>query len=88
MRLWLFAIIIGAAASYGVVAFRLAIDAVSIIAFGETEEMVASGAASLNFFRAWAAPVAGGFAVSGLLYFADRYKWLPQGARPGRCRGD
>ena len=76
-RLWLFAVIIGAAAAYGVIGFRLAIDFVSIIAFGATEEKLASGAGALPFMRAWAAPVVGGIVVSVILYFADRYNWLP-----------
>ncbi len=82
-RVWFFAIIIGITAAYGVIVFRLAIDAVSMIAFGETEEMVVSGAASLGFARSWAAPVIGGLVVSLLLFLADRYKWLPGGRGQG-----
>ena len=82
-RLWLFAAIIGAAASYGVIGFRLLIDVFSIVAFGETEEAVASGAGSLSFWRAWAAPVMAGVVVSILLFFADRYRWLPDGRGQG-----
>ncbi len=82
-RLWLFAIVIGAAGAYGVIAFRMAINFFSILAFGEGEQMVASGAGSLPFLRAWAAPVVGGFAVSALMVLADRYKWLPDGRPQG-----
>jgi len=82
-RLWLFAVIIGGAAAYGVIGFRLAIDFVSIIAFGATEEKVASGAEALPFLRAWAAPVVGGLVVSVILYFADRYNWLPEARGQG-----
>ncbi|MEM8935983.1 MAG: chloride channel protein [Pseudomonadota bacterium] len=82
-RLWLFAIVIGAAAGYGVIAFRLAIDAVSMIAFGAPEPEVASGARSLDFGRAWAAPVIGGFCVSGLLFLAQKYGWLKEGKSEG-----
>ena len=74
--LWILAILTGVAAAYGVILFRMAIDAVSMIAFGETEEMVASGAASLNFFRAWMAPIVGGFVVACLLYLTQKNGWL------------
>jgi len=46
LKVWTFATLIGIAVAYGVIIFRMAIDAVSLVAFGETEEMVASGAAS------------------------------------------
>lgn len=82
-RLWFFAVLIGIAAGYGVILFRYAIDAVSMIAFGATEDGVVSGAASLDFDRAWAAPVIGGFAVSLILYLADRFKWLENGRGQG-----
>ncbi len=82
-RLWFFAILIGTAAAYGVIAFRFAIDAVSTVAFGETEAMVISGAASLDFWRAWAAPVIGGIVVSAILYFAGRHNWLEAGRAQG-----
>lgn len=83
LRVWFFAVAIGVAAAYGVIAFRYAIDAVSQIAFGETETMVVSGAASLSFARAWAAPVIGGLAVSGLLYLTHRFQWLTNGRSEG-----
>ncbi len=79
LRVWFFAIVIGIAAAYGVIAFRYAIDAVSMVAFGANEASVASGAASLDFGRAWVAPVIGGFVVSLLLYLADRFHWLKDG---------
>ncbi|WP_428409925.1 chloride channel protein [Hyphococcus sp.] len=79
LRVWILAVVIGVAAAYGVIAFRYAIDAVSTLAFGETEGGVVSGAASLTPWRAWTAPVIGGFAVSGLLFLADRFQWLPGG---------
>ncbi len=80
-RLWFFAILIGVAAAYGVIAFRMTIDAVSLIAFGRKEGMIVSGAASLAFERAWAAPVIGGLVVAAILYLAERLKWL-DGGRP------
>ncbi|MBB5518347.1 chloride channel protein [Amphiplicatus metriothermophilus] len=83
LRLWAFAVAIGAAGAYGVIGFRMAIDAVSLLAFGETEAMVVSGAAALDPLRAWAAPVVGGFVVAGLLFLAARFKWLQE----GRCQG-
>lgn len=83
LKVWSFATLIGVAVAYGVILFRLAIDAISLIAFGETEEMVASGAASLGFFRAWMAPISGGFIVSALLFVADRYGWLKGGRGQG-----
>ncbi len=83
LRVWLFAIIIGIAAAYGIIAFRALIDVVSVIAFGETEAGVVSGASSLSFMRSWAAPVIGGLAVSGILYVADRLKWLEGGRGQG-----
>lgn len=82
-KVWAIAVVIGAAAAYGVIGFRYAIDAVSMIAFGETEGGIVSGASSLHFLRAWSAPVIGGLAVSGLLYFADRFKWLEGGRGQG-----
>ncbi|WP_425407777.1 chloride channel protein [Hyphococcus sp.] len=82
-KVWLIAVIIGAAGAYGVIGFRYAIDMVSVIAFGETEGGVVSGASSLHFLRAWAAPVIGGLAVSALLYLADRFKWLEGGRGQG-----
>ena len=82
-RVWIFAIIIGAAAAYAVIGFRFAIDIVSGLAFGATEENVASGAASLSFGRAWAAPVLGGLIVSAILYVSDRFNWLKNGRAQG-----
>lgn len=82
-RLWLFAVVIGAAVAYAVIGFRAAIDAVSLIAFGETEASVISGAASLGVGRAWAAPVFGGAAVAVILYLAGRFKWLDGGRAQG-----
>jgi len=79
LKVWFLAIIIGAAAAYGVIGFRYAIDKVSLIAFGATETSLISGASSLGFGRAWAAPVLGGVVVSILLYFANRFKWLEGG---------
>ncbi|MEM9495279.1 MAG: chloride channel protein [Pseudomonadota bacterium] len=79
IKVWAFAIIIGIAAAYGVIAFRAVIDMVSVVAFGETEEMVTSGAASLGFARAWAAPIIGGIAVSVILFVAEKLNWLPEG---------
>ena len=83
LRVWFFAVIIGVAAAYGVIVFRLAIDEVSKIAFGATEAGVVSGAASLGFMRAWAAPIIGGLFVSLVLYLADRFKWLEGGRGQG-----
>lgn len=82
-KVWFFAVIIGISAAYAVILFRYAIDAVSILAFGETEATVASGAASLDFARAWAAPVIGGLCVSALLYLADKSRWLEGGRNQG-----
>ncbi len=78
-KVWAFAVLIGAAAAYAVIGFRYSIDLVSMAAFGETEGGVVSGASSLHFLRAWAAPVIGGLVVSGLLYLADRFNWLEGG---------
>ncbi|WDI32078.1 chloride channel protein [Hyphococcus flavus] len=82
-KVWAFAVIIGAAAAYGVIGFRHVIDAVSLLAFGETEGGIVSGASSLHFFRAWMAPVIGGLVVSAMLYLADRFKWLEAGRPQG-----
>lgn len=83
LRVWFFAILIGVAGAYAVIAFRFAIDAVSMIAFGQSEADAVSGAASLGFMRSWAAPVIGGLAVSAILYLADKANWL----RGGRGQG-
>ncbi|MEZ5893374.1 MAG: chloride channel protein [Parvularculaceae bacterium] len=83
VRVWLFAIVIGVGAAYGVIAFRYAINWVSVFSFGQTEEGLVSAASSLGPFRAWAAPVIGGLAVSALLYLADRFQWLPGGRGQG-----
>ncbi len=83
LRVWLFALIIGIAVGYAVIGFRFAIDQVSLIAFGETEETIASGAASLGFMRSWLAPVIAGLLVSLILYFADKYNWLKGGRGQG-----
>ena len=82
-KVWVFAVVIGVAAAYGVIAFRFTIDVVSMIAFGEAEGMVASGARSIGFVRAWAAPIIGGIAVSAILYLAARFKWLEDGRGQG-----
>lgn len=79
VRLWAFAVLIGAAAAYGVIGFRMSIDAVAHLAFGVPENMVASAAETLEFGRAWAAPVIGGGVVAALLYLAHRIKWLENG---------
>ncbi|MAW80306.1 MAG: chloride channel protein [Parvularcula sp.] len=83
LRVWILAVVIGIAAAYGVIAFRFAIDAVSSLAFGEDEGGVVSGASSLTAWRAWAAPVIGGFVVSGLLFLAHRFQWLAGGRGQG-----
>lgn len=82
-KLWLFAVLIGIAAAYAVILFRVAIDAVSFFAFGETEEGVVSGAKELSFLRSWAAPVIGGVAVAVMLYISERAKWLSDGRSQG-----
>ncbi len=83
LRVWVCAVLIGAAAAYGVIGFRYAIDAVSQLSFGETEASMLSGAVSLSPWRAWAAPVIGGLVVSAILYLADRFKWLAEGRAQG-----
>lgn len=80
---WLFAVIIGAGAAYGVIAFRMAIDAVSMIAFGATEKTMITGARVLADERAWAAPVIGGMVVAALLYLGKRVGWLDDGRAHG-----
>ncbi|MEO0400504.1 MAG: chloride channel protein [Pseudomonadota bacterium] len=82
-RVWVFAILIGAASAYATIGFRWSIDRISLIAFGETENMIASAASSLGPVRAWFAPVIGGLAVSGVLYAADRFGWLKGGRGQG-----
>ena len=86
LQVWLFALIIGLSVGYVVIGFRLAIDWVSLIAFGATEETLATGASSLSFLRAWIAPVIGGLLVSIILYFADKSNWLKDGTRPDGFR--
>jgi len=83
IRVWGFAIAIGAAGAYGVIGLRSAIDAISLIAFGETEEMLATGARSMGIGRAWAAPVLGGVIVSAIMFIANKFKWLPDGRGQG-----
>ncbi|MEO1152082.1 MAG: chloride channel protein [Pseudomonadota bacterium] len=83
VQVWLFAVLIGAAVGYAVIGFRMAIDLISILSFGETEETIASAAESLSFWRAWMAPVIGGFVVSGLMMLADRFDWLKNGRGQG-----
>lgn len=83
MRVWLFAVLIGVIVAYGVIGFRFSINWISSIAFGETEEGIVSAASSLGPLRAFATPVVGGLAVTGLLYLADRFKWLPGGRGQG-----
>lgn len=83
LRVWACAVLIGAAAAYGVIGFRFAIDAVSRLAFGETEASMLSGAVSLSPWRTWAAPVIGGLVVSALLYLSERFQWLPGGRGQG-----
>ena len=83
LQVWLFALIIGLSVGYVVIGFRLAIDWVSLIAFGATEETLATGASSLSFLRAWIAPVIGGLLVSTILYFADKSNWLKDGRSQG-----
>ena len=83
VRLWLFAVLVGAATAYGVILFRAGINAVSMFSYGANEEMFASGAASVSFLRSWATPIVGGFVVSAILFLADRFGWLEQGRGQG-----
>lgn len=83
VRLWLFAVLIAVATAYAVIGFRAAINAISMIAFGADEAMIASGAASLDFTRTLAAPVIGGVIVSAILYLSDRAGWLTDGRGQG-----
>ncbi|MGF1542991.1 MAG: chloride channel protein [Parvularculaceae bacterium] len=80
---WFFAVAIGAAGAYAVIGFRAAIDFISVLAFGETEEAIVSAASSLGGWRAAMGPILGGCAVSGVLYAADRFGWLKGGRGQG-----
>lgn len=82
-QVWAFAVAIGAAGAYGVIGLREGIDAISMIAFGETEEALATGARSIGVGRAWAAPVIGGVVVAALMYLASKFEWLPDGRGQG-----
>lgn len=83
LQVWLFALMIGVLVGYAVIGFRFAIDWVSLIAFGATEETIATGASSLSFLRAWMVPIIGGLIVSGILFLADRFNWLKEGRGQG-----
>ena len=83
VRLWLFAVLIATATAYAVILFRWSINAVSMFAYGADEEMFASGAASVEFWRSWSVPVIGGLIVSFILFFADRAGWLKDGRGQG-----
>jgi len=83
VRLWIFAVIIAAATAYAVLLFRAGINAVSMFSYGADEEMFASGASSVPFWRSWATPVVGGLVISAILYLADRFGWLAEGRGQG-----
>ena len=75
-RVWSLGLIVGVLAGYATIAFRYAIEGISLFAFGVGEESLASGAANLHAGRVWAAPILGGLLVSVILFAAQRRGWL------------
>jgi CIC family chloride channel protein len=65
--LWVWGLIVGVAAAYGVILFRLAIQSVQLAAFGEFSEALAGPASALPPLHVVPAPVLCGLAVAGLL---------------------
>lgn len=74
--MWALGLAIGVIGGYAVVAFRFLVDAFSMLAFGEGETMVSSGAAELAAWRVFMAPILGGVFVSIVLIAAQRLRWL------------
>jgi CIC family chloride channel protein len=68
--LWFYAVVVGAAAGYGAIAFRLAIGAVQEIAYGFSDERVHSLAAALPWWHVMVAPALGGLVVAVIVRVA------------------
>jgi len=67
LGVWALGFVAGLLGGYAVIAFRFAIDAVSLIAFGVGEQRVISAADHLAAGRVWLAPILGGAAAGAVL---------------------
>jgi CIC family chloride channel protein len=76
--LWVWGLIVGVAAAYATILFRLAIQAAQWLAYGEFSEALAGAAAGLSPVHVALAPVACGLIVGGLLWLGGRLKLLPE----------
>jgi CIC family chloride channel protein len=76
--LWLWGLIVGVAAAYGAILFRLAIQAVQFVGFGAFSEALAGAAAALPAYHVALAPVLAGLIVAALLWLGMRLKILPE----------
>ena len=76
--LWGLGLLVGVIAGYGAIVLRLGIDFFSTLAFGATEETLATVAGSLPAWRVFLAPVLTGGVIAALLYIGQRFGLLPQ----------
>lgn len=70
--LWFLAIFIGIAAGYAAIGFRLAIQTVQFLVYGEFPDNLTTAAASLHPIHIIGALFIGGIIVSALLYIGER----------------
>lgn len=70
--LWLLAIAIGLIAGYGAILFRIAIQSVQFLVYGEFPDNLTSAAANLHPVHILGALFIGGIVVSALLYLGEK----------------
>ncbi|MGD2133178.1 MAG: chloride channel protein [Maricaulaceae bacterium] len=81
--LWVWGLIVGIAAAYATILFRLAIQSVQFLAYGEFSEALAGPASELSNFHLFLAPVLAGGAVAALLWFGQRQGLLKEARQLG-----
>ncbi len=76
--IWLWAVLIGIAAGYAALAFRLAIRSVQFASFGVFHAEMEAATANQFWWQTLLVPVAGGIIVAALLWIGMRLKALPE----------
>lgn len=81
--LWVMGVLVGLIAGYATLGLRLTISAIEVLAFGVTEESLASAAADLPAGRLLLIPVAAGCIIAILLWLGGRAGWVNNGRASG-----
>ncbi len=76
--LWLGGLLVGLVAGHAAIVFRLAIQAVQFVAFGDFEETLVTRAQEIGAVHIWLAPIGAGVVVALLLRWGALSKLLPE----------